>query len=135
MKEQKFLPKPIVAGNIIDHKYKLFDVNGKPGVEFTVVYKDTWKDKETGEKKEGKAYFYNCVAFGKDKVDMIELAKEQKYYMSITVKPYRHTWEDKETGTARSKEMNEVTFIEAWVWDQGAAHTVDLKLNGDTNPF
>lgn len=136
MKSQKYLPKTTISGRIIDNdNIKEFNAAGKPGINFTVIVKDVWKDKE-GNKHESEPYYADCVAFGQERVNIVKDIKNAKQMAVIQVLPKLEKWTGAD-GVEKSKTKFVASRIEGWYYENAEWHTNENDFTAEVNdlPF
>jgi single-strand DNA-binding protein len=92
--------KVILAGNLTRDPEQRYTDSGIEVSQFGLAVNETWKDRNSGEKRE-KAHFFDCVAFGKT----AELINEHFYKgkpIFFEGSPDYSTWETQD-GSTRSK--------------------------------
>lgn len=132
MKSQKFLPGTQLSGKIIENNLKEFATANGGGIGFTMIIKDTWKDKE-GNKQESEPYYADCVAFGKTVAKVKDII-QMKQMAVAKVLPTIEKWTDA-GGNEKSKTKFKVSFIEGWYFESAEWHTSQEGNTGIDLPF
>ena len=118
MKTSKYLPGTQLSGRIIENKIEVFETAKTKGVNFTMIVKDVWKDKE-GTKHESEPYYADCVAFGDKWINAVKNISLNKQMAVARVLPQLEKWTDKNTNIEKSKTKFKVSFIEGWYFESG----------------
>lgn len=132
MKSQKYLPGTQLSGRILDNKIDAFEAGTVKGVNFTMIIKDVWKDKD-GNKKESEPYYADCVAFGDKMINLVKDIAAAKHMAVARVLPQLDKWTDKATNTEKKKTKFKVSFLEGWFFESGEWHSKDYV--SDDLPF
>jgi single-stranded DNA-binding protein len=119
MKTQKYLPGTQLSGKIIDTKIEEFTTQNGPAVNFVILVKDVWKDKD-GNKVESDPYYADCVAFGQKNVEAVKNISMLKQMAVARVLPRLEKWTDKTLNIEKSKVKYRVSFIEGWYFESGS---------------
>lgn len=70
--------------------------SGSTVVSFSIATSRTWKDKESGEKKE-ESEFHNCVAFGRTAETIAQYVKKGQL-LFVDGRLQTRSWDDKDSG-------------------------------------
>ncbi len=93
--------KTIIAGRLV-HTPELKTLpSGMTVANFSLAVNRTWKDKQTGEKKES-AEYHNCVAFGKTAETLGQYAEGGQVILAEG-RNQTSSWEDQNGGPKRYK--------------------------------
>ncbi len=92
--------KVILVGNLGKDPVIRRTQDGKPVASFSIATSDSWKDKNTGEKRE-KTEWHNIAVFNEGLCRVIEqyVKKGSKVYIEGQLQTRK--WQDKETGQDR----------------------------------
>ena len=120
-KEQSYLPTCVFSGTPIEKDSRKPTQNV---FAFKLVMQEVYTDKNSGEKKEKPAFFAECVVFGDD-IAIVEKCIAMKHKLVAKVTPKLESWET--DGVKKYKTVYELRFCEAWTFENGKWHNVDLN--------
>ena len=126
----------VLGGNMTRDPDLKYTPAGTAICEFTIANSKTWKDGNSGERKE-RAGFYNCIAWGKRGEVIAEHFKKGKP-IEIQGELEFQQWEDKDGGKRNAVKINVQQFF--FVGSKEGATSVDSSnkptdINDEEIPF
>lgn len=95
-----YLNQVILGGNLTrDPELEYIGTNGTAKVKFSIAQNETWKDRNSGQKKE-RAHFFECEAYGGTAEAIAEWFEKGKPIIVIGKNDYQ-SWETQD-GSKRS---------------------------------